>query len=76
MPDYSLLFSFVFFCFLLETSQAKGFTTQSKGHWTPRNMRLFMEKFAKNRNMDPLLSGTWHNSLKTFAQSKVKTNNK
>eukprot|EP00026_Physarum_polycephalum_P001538 Phypoly_transcript_01540.p1 GENE.Phypoly_transcript_01540~~Phypoly_transcript_01540.p1 ORF type:complete len:1069 (+),score=95.14 Phypoly_transcript_01540:45-3251(+) len=37
-----------------------GFTSRPPGYWTPKNMRLFMESFAKSKNLDPLLPETWY----------------
>lgn len=46
---------------LLEHSRVEKFATQPVGHWNARNMRSFLEEFAKSRNMDPLLAETWYN---------------
>jgi hypothetical protein len=50
--------------------------TSTDGFWTLRNMRLFMENFARLKNMDPLLSETWSLiSEKEMRQSKVHNSN-
>jgi hypothetical protein len=55
----------------IETSHVAGFTAQPPRHWTARNMRLFMENFAKQRNMDPLVASTWYTIQRDIYQSKV-----
>ena len=47
------------------------FTTKPQGYWTSKNMRAYMENFAKRRHMDPLLPETWLHSFSEFVQSKV-----
>jgi signal peptidase I len=40
-----------------------NFSAKPTGYWTGKkgkNMRLFLEKFARSRNMDPLLPDTWY----------------
>eukprot|EP00026_Physarum_polycephalum_P000538 Phypoly_transcript_00539.p1 GENE.Phypoly_transcript_00539~~Phypoly_transcript_00539.p1 ORF type:complete len:959 (+),score=132.38 Phypoly_transcript_00539:57-2933(+) len=36
-----------------------NFTSKPQGHWSPKNMRKFLENFAKAKNLDPLLPETW-----------------
>jgi hypothetical protein len=48
----------------LDTATTQGFTTKPIGHWTRKNMRLFLERLAKNRGMDPLVADTWYNTLR------------
>ena len=51
-----------------------GFTSQPPGYWTSKNMRLFMEAFARSKNLDPLVPETWYRiSPKEFAKFKVYT---
>ena len=50
----------------------KGFTAQQIGHWTLKNMRLWLEAFAKSRKLDPLLPETWYDiPFEDVASSKV-----
>ena len=44
-----------------KVESSRGFTAQPMGYWTAKNMRLFLERFAKDRHMDPLLAETWYN---------------
>ena len=44
-----------------DSSAVPGFTSHPLYHWNMKNMRLFLESFAKNRNMDPLSPETWYN---------------
>jgi hypothetical protein len=37
-----------------------GFGSLPIGHWSEKNMRKFLEAFAKSRNMDPLHPETWY----------------
>jgi hypothetical protein len=49
-----------------------GFISHPVGHWSAKNMRVFLETFAKNRNMDPLLPETWYNITRdAVMQAKV-----
>jgi len=57
---YVFLFSIIYLS--LSSGGTKGFTTKPSGHWTHKNMRLSLEKLAKNRGMDPLLAETWYNT--------------
>jgi hypothetical protein len=41
-------------------SRVDGFKAQPLGYWTTNNMRLFLENFARDRNLDPLLPETWY----------------
>lgn len=50
-----------------------SFTTQPLNHWTSKNMRLFLEKFAKDKKMDPLLPETWY-SIRSEDIAKQKVN--
>ena len=42
------------------SSKVEGFTAQPIRHWTVAKMRKYMEKFARAKSMDPLLSETWY----------------
>lgn len=52
-----------------------GFVSKPTKHWTregSKNLRLFMEKFAKARNFDPLLASSWYSiSGKEFEHTEV-----
>eukprot|EP00026_Physarum_polycephalum_P000389 Phypoly_transcript_00389.p1 GENE.Phypoly_transcript_00389~~Phypoly_transcript_00389.p1 ORF type:complete len:1231 (+),score=194.32 Phypoly_transcript_00389:52-3744(+) len=42
---------------------AENYTTEAHGHWTAskgKNIRTFLENFAKKRNLDPLDPNTWY----------------
>eukprot|EP00026_Physarum_polycephalum_P004745 Phypoly_transcript_04768.p1 GENE.Phypoly_transcript_04768~~Phypoly_transcript_04768.p1 ORF type:complete len:663 (+),score=63.83 Phypoly_transcript_04768:34-2022(+) len=39
---------------------------KQKGYWTLANMRLYMENFAKSKNLDPLKAETWHKQRNAF----------
>jgi len=58
------------FFFFVDSSHAR-FKASAPGHWTLKNIRTFMEKFAKSRNMDPLRAKTWYSSREAFCNSKV-----
>lgn len=47
------------------------FTTAPIGYWTRENMRLFMEEFAKSKNLNPHLPGTWYHAYRDFKKYKV-----
>eukprot|EP00026_Physarum_polycephalum_P005283 Phypoly_transcript_05315.p1 GENE.Phypoly_transcript_05315~~Phypoly_transcript_05315.p1 ORF type:complete len:245 (-),score=28.05 Phypoly_transcript_05315:1224-1958(-) len=40
------------------------------GFWTTKNMRSFLESFACNRNLDPLLPETWYRLVTDIQKSK------
>ena len=44
---------------------------QQREYWTPRNMRAYMESYARSRNLDPLLPETWYSSFTGFSHSRV-----
>eukprot|EP00026_Physarum_polycephalum_P001631 Phypoly_transcript_01633.p1 GENE.Phypoly_transcript_01633~~Phypoly_transcript_01633.p1 ORF type:complete len:1064 (+),score=132.57 Phypoly_transcript_01633:31-3192(+) len=46
---------------LNEKSQVPDFSSHALGHWTAKRARLFLESYAKNRNLDPLIPDTWYN---------------
>jgi hypothetical protein len=45
---------------IFKCSAVPGFTSHPLYHWNLKNMRLFLESFAKNRQMDPLSADTWY----------------
>jgi hypothetical protein len=48
------------------------FSKQPIDYWTLKNMRLYMENFARNQNLDPLLPQTWYTiSYDAINQLKV-----
>jgi hypothetical protein len=50
-----------------------SFLKKPFGYWTIKKMRNFMENFARNKNLDPLISNTWYNiSASDIKQLKVK----
>ena len=66
-PFFFLTLSIFYFLFifiswiLLEYSQVGKFTIQPVNHWNIKNIRIFLESFAKNRHLDPLQATTWYN---------------
>ena len=63
--SYSILSSFFFL------GARERFNSNPIRHWSHKSMRVFMENYAKNRNMDSLLADTWHTSSSHFLKSKV-----
>lgn len=57
--------------YILGLSQVKDAVPRDEGHWTPENVKIFLENFAKNRNMDPLIAQNWYNSFGEFHEIKV-----
>ena len=57
---FFFFFFFVFFLFGTEHVPV-GFTSKPQGHWSPKNMRKFLEDFAKHKKLDPLVPETWSN---------------
>ena len=58
---------------LIELSVTQGFKASGIGHWSIKNMRMFLERFAKQRNMDPLYAETWYQiPYKAFHQFRVR----
>eukprot|EP00026_Physarum_polycephalum_P003078 Phypoly_transcript_03087.p1 GENE.Phypoly_transcript_03087~~Phypoly_transcript_03087.p1 ORF type:complete len:857 (-),score=123.40 Phypoly_transcript_03087:4-2394(-) len=51
-----------------DSSYLKGIS-KPRGYWTPKNMRAYMESFARGKNLDPLKPDTWYTSFKTFVKS-------
>ena len=68
-----------FFVFVLSLSQdeweeSENYTSQPSGFWSvnKRNMRLFLEDFARQRNLNPLTPATWYSiPWKSIAESQV-----
>ena len=52
--------------FFSEHLSLPGFTTQPVGHWTAKNMRAFLENYASQRGLNPLLAETWYNVPRTI----------
>lgn len=54
---------------------AIGYTENPGGYWLAdkgKNMRTFLEDFARSRNLDPLLAETWYNTpFKVIKKLKV-----
>jgi hypothetical protein len=52
-----------------------GFSAKRHGYWTAekgKNMRLFLEEFARQRNFDPLVAESWYAiSKEDLSQYKV-----
>lgn len=80
LPFLSFLLSFLLFLllivFIVASSQVAGFTSHPIGYWTTKNMRLFLERFAKHRNLDPLVADTWYQITRDdIKKTKVRNNN-
>lgn len=58
--------------FNVGTSLVRDFKTLPVGYWNKKNMRMHMENFAKERNMDPLDQETWKNSYSALHKSPVR----
>lgn len=57
---------------VVEYSKVGNYTARPIGHWNIKNIRLFLEKFAKERNLDPLIASSWYNtSLDDIHKVKV-----
>lgn len=54
---------FMFFSLLIiviDSSRIGNYTQQPMRYWTAKNMRSFLENFAKSKGWDPLLPQTWY----------------
>jgi hypothetical protein len=61
--------------FVDQSQRVVGFSAKKTGYWTSekgKNMRKFLEDFAKKRKFDPLVAENWYNvSKEDISQYKV-----
>lgn len=64
--------------FLGPTGKSLGFAPKPQGYWQTanrKNIRLFLENFAKKRNMDPLIAENWYSiSTSEFTLEVIEKN--
>ena len=59
------------FLFLLDASLVRGITTDGISLLSKKSMRMFLETFAKNKKLDPLLPATWYKLKDNVLMDKV-----
>ena len=57
--------------FYTESSDMHGSYSKPPGHKKTNDMRIFMENFARNRNLNPLQPSTWYHAYESVIRSKV-----
>lgn len=59
----------------VESSEKAGFAPKPQGYWNSekgKNMRLFLEKYARRHNFDPLIAQNWYSVVRdSVIKSKV-----